>query len=244
MYILFRAESNPSLGPVQLVGDFLDYRVGLLDDSLVEVVKLSNIFFRVLPSQAVAEAYKFAKVQTNYISVKAGDLTRDEQLNSIMSSLEPDQVKTKYYLTDEDDANGAEFLKTYMRMVLDDVYDKRMANLNLGVSALEYSSWSQQRAEAAAYAADSGASVPLLTALASARGITVVEMVAKVNNAINTYNEAVAALLATKQQVEQEIKVCTTILQCQAVLYKRYGIAMSEARKAEAGITQPCAVDL
>lgn len=226
-----------------MVGDFLDYRVGLLDDSLAEVIKLSNLYYRVLPSQTVAEAYKFAKVQTNYISVKAGGTTRDEQLQNIMSSLEPDQVKTKYYLTDEDDAAGSEFLNTYMRMVLDDVYDKRMANLNLGVSSLESSSWTQQRAEALAYT--TGGDTPLLSALATARGITVQQMVDKVNTAIATYNNSIATLLAGKQTVEQEIKQCTTILQSQALLYKRYGINMSEARKTAAGITtEPCVVDL
>lgn len=59
----------------------------------------------------------------------------------------------------------------------------------------EIRSWDQQRAEATAYTADNTASTPLLSAIATARGITVSELATKVLANAAEYESAFGTLL-------------------------------------------------
>ena len=64
----------------------------------------------------------------------------------------------------------------------------------------EIRSWDQQRAEATAYAADNTASTPLLSAIATARGITVSELATKVLANAAAYETAYGTLLGKYQK--------------------------------------------
>jgi hypothetical protein len=243
MYLLFKSVPDNQLGIIKRYGHFLDYVVGYLDDSVRDLVEVAHLNPTVISTQAVADAWKFAGNWTGYLTVKANTAS-NEQLDNIVSSGEADAVKVRYYLTDDDKTNTVEFMRIAMRKILDDVYDKRMQHLNLHASALEEASWDDQRTEAFAYAQDNTTSVPTLTVLAAARGITVQEMSTKVVNAVNSYNASIASLLASKQTVESEIKACLTIQDCNLLLHNRYGYTMPYAQQEQLGITHPAAVNL
>ena len=67
-------------------------------------------------------------------------------------------------------------------------------------SAYERESWAQQLSEAQAVLADPKAATPLLTPLASARGITVAALAQKVIDKATAYSAAYTKALATLQQ--------------------------------------------
>lgn len=64
----------------------------------------------------------------------------------------------------------------------------------------EIRSWDQQRAEATAYTADNTASTPLLSAIATARGITVSQLATKVLANAEAYESAYGTLLGKYQK--------------------------------------------
>ena len=243
MYLLFKSVQDSQLGIIKRYGHYLDYVIGYLDDSVKDIVEVAHLNPTVIPNQDIADAWKFAGNWTGYLSVKA-NTAANEQLNNIVSSSEPDAIKVRYYLTDNDKTNAAEFMRIAMRKILDDVYDKRMQLLNLHASALEEASWDDQRTEAFAYVQDNTTPVPTLTVLAAARGITVQEMSTKVVNAVNNYNASIANLLASKQTVESEIKACLTIQDCNLLLHNRYGYTMPYAQQEQLGITTPAMFNL
>lgn len=243
MYLLFKSVQDSQLGIIKRYGHYLDYVIGYLDDSVKDIVEVAHLNPTVIPNQDIADAWKFAGNWTGYLSVKA-NTAANEQLNNIVSSSEPDAIKVRYYLTDNDKTNAAEFMRIAMRKILDDVYDKRMQLLNLHASALEEASWDDQRTEAFAYVQDNTTPVPTLTVLAAARGITVQEMSTKVVNAVNNYNASIANLLASKQTVESEIKACLTIQDCNLLLHNRYGYTMPYAQQEQLGITTTAMLNL
>ena len=123
-----------------------------------------------------------------------------------------------------------------MRLRLDEIYDKRLLQQKMQVSALEHDSWVTQLEEAQAYQVDNSASVPMIQALATARGIELSAMVTKVIEAHTAYNIKVQNLLSAKQIVETEIKACTTISNCCLILHTRFEVQMSDAQAQDENI--------
>lgn len=242
MYILFKAVSERQLGIVQTIGRQLLYTVGFIPDTHSDIADFAHLKPKVI-TEDVALAWKFFGAYRNYISVKAGT-AQNEQLQ-LLNSSEPTGEKAKYYLTEADQANTTAFMKELMLYMLDEVYDKRFIQANLPPSSLEGATWAQQKAEAQAYAADPTASVPMLTSLAEARGITVETMAGKVNAALANFNSTIATLLANKQARQQEIKACASIADCNRVLHRRFDIYMPIAQMQDEGIVgEPTAFDL
>lgn len=233
MYILFKATSSDKLGIVQTVGRILHLTVGFIPNTHVDIIEYAHLKPIIL-DEKVALAWKFFSLNREYINVRAGTLQNDQL--QIAESAEAADQKVRYYLTDEDKVNATEFMKAVMRLLLDDVYDKRLMQANLEVSGLESSTWKQQEQEARAYVADSSSNVPMLTLLAAAREITISEMAAKVLAAVDKYNSTIAQLLANKQAVEREIKLCQSIHDCNKLLHMRFDIAMSPIKAAEEGL--------
>lgn len=234
MYILFKMVDARLMGPIQTCGRWLDYCVGFIPDTHKDIIKFDHLKGTVL-TEEVALAWKFADSWKGTLSVRPGTL-QNEQLN-IIQSFEPTGEKEKYTLTDADKANATEFIKAVMRKILDEVYDARLKALNLTVSELEFSTWSQQREEVKAYRADNTVATPYLQALANARGISISEMATKVESAIAAYDSSVASLLAAKQGVEAEIKACANMTDCWKLLHTRFELSASPALLAQENIT-------
>lgn len=243
MYILFKNVPDPELGLVKRAGSYLDYVVGYVDDSIKNIAKYEHLKPTVFEDDNVALAWKFTNNWRGDISVKRGT-PANEQLNYIVSSNEAEEYKVKYYLTDDDKSNAVKFTKIVVRKMLDEHFDKQLSQLNGEVSNLEQQSWSQQRAESEAYELDNNVSVPMLTALAEARGITVAEMSAKVQLGIQQHSEKITNILARKQSIEQEVKSCQTIADCVLFLHNRFGITMPLPFQEQLGITEQAKIDL
>jgi hypothetical protein len=129
--------------------------------------------------------------------------------------------------------------------MLDEVYDKRFVQANLPPSGLEGATWPQQKAAALAYSQDSTAEVPMLTALASARNITVSEMATKVLTALTNYNNTIAQLYATKQLRVEQIKACSSIADCNRMLHRHFDLHMPMKQTVDEGLQgEPTAFDL
>ena len=71
----------------------------------------------------------------------------------------------------------------------------------------EIDTWDQQRREAVAYKADPMADVPLLTAMAMARGWTVVDLAARVLVKAAAFAQAGGAILGAQQALEDQIQI-------------------------------------
>lgn len=231
MYLLFKSVDERRLGIIQKVGYWMEYMVGELPDTHVDIVDWRDLKAKVLDNQAVANAYMFIGHSRGYISVRPG--TPQNMALRVVDSEEATGEKGQYTLTADDERNTVKLMQEIMRLKLDEVYDKRMINRKVNVSELEASSWQQQREEAA----DPDSPRPLLTALARARGITVDAMAQKVNDAVARHNEQIEILLEGKQAVENEIKLCTTIAECNTILHNRFEVTMPSYQAEEEGVT-------
>jgi len=243
MYILFKNVPDTELGLVRRSGSYLDYVVGYVDDTIKNIAKYEHLNPTIFEDDNVALAWKFTNNWRGDISVKR-NTPANEQLNYIVSSNEADEYKVKYYLTDDDKSNAVKFTKIVLRKILDEHYDKQLKQSNAEVSSLEALSWTQQRSESNAYELDNTAEVPMLTALATSRGITVAEMSQKVQAAIQSHSNKITELLARKQLIEQEIKSCISISDCIVLMHSRFGYTMPLPFQEQLGNTEPAKIDL
>ena len=222
MYLLFKSVNQQQLGIIKVIGSWMDYRVGYLPDTHVDIVEYRHLNARVI-DEDVAWSWMFFGAARTLISVRAG--TPQNERLQVINSEEATGEKVQYQLTDADIANTTKLMQEAMYLILDEIFDKRLVQLNIGVSTLEQNSWLQQKTEAQSYLTGE-TNLPMLTALATVRGISVGEMAAKVNDAVTAYNTSIATMLASKQQIELLIKSCVTIHDCNRLLHNKFGIEM------------------
>ena len=234
MYILFKMKPENDLGPVQIYGRWLGYCVGYIPETHKDIIPFMHLNPTVL-EEATAKAWLLTQGWKGHISIRPGTL-EDEQMK-LHESTEPTGEKEKYTLTADDNTNTVKFIKAVMRKIVDEVYDHRLQALNVNVSELEFKSWDKQKTELAEYRADNTATVPLLTALATSRGITLGAMATLVENAIADYDDKVKTLLASKQATEKEIKDCASIKDCFVLLHNKFEYTMPVALSTELSIT-------
>ena len=213
MYILFTRVNDLTRGPVEVVGRFLHFDVGYIPTSHIDIIPFKHLKATILPTDT-ALGWVFAESWDAKLSVRGATLQAD-RLNHL-SSIE--DVKTKLDVNATDMTNGMLFYKAVLRKILDDIFEERFSKLT--ASPFEMSTWPTQLAEATA------GTGPLLTALASARSITVAEMATLILNATSIYNSTIATLLASKQTIEGEIMACTTISGCMVFKHSRMGEQM------------------
>ena len=238
MYLLFRFESPTQMQHLERIGDFLGYVICKAYEGAEDAINLEQLK-AVKLTEAEATAYPFLFIGwRGYVNVRQDSSLGTWGGKDIFSSLEPDSTeKVRYDLTDDDVANTVSLTKKVMRAILNRHYDTKFKELNLVTDELETATWEEQKREADAYFANSSASVPMLTKLAAARGITVAALVTKIRAAVDNYNDSLGTLLATKQGIEAEIKACTTISACNVILHQRFNCGMPEPQKAIEEIT-------
>ena len=104
------------------------------------------------------------------------------------------------YATAEDKLKGITTLKRVELAQNDRAFAARSKALREKYSDAEVASWDQQRTEAAAYIADDTSTTPLLSAIASGRGITALELAQKVIANASEYDAAFGSLLGKYQK--------------------------------------------
>lgn len=242
MFLIFKTVSDQQLGLIKRVGQYLDFVVGWLDDSVKDIVPIQHLHPTIVESEGVAMAWKFAGNYSGYISVRPRTLA-NEQLQ-VLSSMEPDHMKGRYFLSEEDKQNTVEFMKIVLRKILDEVYDRRFEHLNIEATKLEFASWQSQITEAWTYKIDPTVESKVLELLSQARNITKDEMADKIIKAHKDYENQIINLLSKKQTVEQEIKICETIADLNVLIHKRFGYNMPVRQQEEMGIKESSTVDL
>lgn len=98
-------------------------------------------------------------------------------------------------------------IKAAKRLEINDACNAAVASLAASYPEREIQSWPQQVKEAEALAADPQASAPLLTAIAEARSLPVVEFASRVLGKMNAYAAASGALIGRRQAAEDLIDV-------------------------------------
>lgn len=104
------------------------------------------------------------------------------------------------YKTPEEKLKGITDLKNMHTTNNERDFVAKSKNLKSTYSESEVESWAVQRSEAQAYSADNTASTPLLSTIASARGITLDELVTRVLSNISAYDTAYGTLLGKYQK--------------------------------------------
>jgi hypothetical protein len=96
--------------------------------------------------------------------------------------------------------------------------DAALGDMTATFSGHEKLSWPKQEAEALAYDADPQAATPLLAAIATARGITVDALVAKVLANVAAYEVASGTILGMQQDYEDQVAAAETVQDVQAIV--------------------------
>lgn len=240
MYLLFKSVNQQQLGIIKVIGSWMDYRIGYLPDTHKEIVEYRHLNARVI-GEEVAWAWMFFGAARTLISVRSG--TPQNERLQVINSEEATGEKVQYQLTDADIANTTKLMQEAMYLILDEIFDKRLVQANIGSSILEQNSWLQQKTEAQLFL-NGETNLPMLQALAFARGITVGEMAAKVNDAVVAYNNNIATMLASKQQIETLIKTCVSIHDCNRLLHNKFGIEMPVKQRIAEGIEYSAVFDI
>ncbi|WP_241120867.1 hypothetical protein [Achromobacter xylosoxidans] len=94
---------------------------------------------------------------------------------------------------------------------------KAVAALAADYPDSEVQSWPQQVKEAMALAADAGADAPLLTAIATARGLPVAELASRVLDKMNAYAAASGVLIGRRQAAEDAIGATASLEDLSAI---------------------------
>ena len=103
-----------------------------------------------------------------------------------------------------------EAVKAAKRLEINEACNAAVAGLAASYPEREIQSWPQQVKEAEALAADPQAPAPLLTAIADARGLPVVELASRVLGKMNAYAAASGSLIGRRQAAEDLIDLAAT----------------------------------
>ena len=85
--------------------------------------------------------------------------------------------------------------------------EQLLSQIKTGYPQGEVESWSKQELEAKSFIADSNADVPLISAIASARGLPVAELASRILLKSSAYAAAAGAIVGTRQALEDALNV-------------------------------------
>ena len=172
----------------------------------------------------------FADSYRGYIKIKSGTAIEDDFPE--IESDEDNPTSTRYDMTADDIADGLAFNKiVFKKYIRDRFNDKEKAITSARYGKLEQKSFEQQKKEAEAY--DGSTATPMLTTMATARGITVQALVNKINAKVTAYNAAVATLLGEQKVLEDEVDALSTIAEAHAWRHRKLGITASTLQLSE-----------
>lgn len=111
-------------------------------------------------------------------------------------------------------------LKAAKLAELAQAFSKGMEAVKAGYPEEEVLSWSKQEAEATAYAASPSAPVPLLSGIASARGIEVDDLAGRVLAKARAWAIMSGAMIGRRQACEDAVDAATTIEEVRAIVWQ------------------------
>lgn len=234
-HIIFKIQGNIP-GYVQIVGMYLNYYYGRIADEYNDMrIELNKLGASVI-TEDVAKGFVFADIYKEYISVRTNSNIMDE-IPQLAQSSESEEVKVKYFLTDEDREAGVKFNKVVMRKVVADRFSERYKELMVDASILEKDTWEEQKREAFGWIADNDYQTPIIDILSTGRNIDKSVFVQKVIDNVTTYNTKLANLLLEQQLMEERIKSCVTIADCHRLKHEKFGVALSKQQREDENIS-------
>lgn len=96
----------------------------------------------------------------------------------------------------------------------------RMEAIKVGYPAEEVQSWDKQESEARAYTASSSATTPLLSALATARGIALADLAARVIAKADAFAAVSGAIIGKRQRYEDQVAAATDAPTVEAIVWQ------------------------
>lgn len=158
------------------------------------------------------------------------------QSEGIFNAVEhnPDAGIEKIIIVMDDERRNAVMnaMRYVAKAVIEEEFDKKFMELDTN-SQMESLSFELQYEEASAYMRDENAEVPLLTALASAREISVQEMAHKIINGRQAFKKSITDLLAKMTWLKGQFKNAATIRDLNRLYEDYFGVAMPETQAQE-----------
>jgi len=233
IYVVYK-ENQIEMAPGWITDyhSYCSYKVGVVEDEYQDMrVELDHINADALPTD-LARFSIFANAYGGTVKLRVGSAPADDYPQLGISE-DPDANKYVHTLTSDEVAGAISFNKYLFKRIIRDRYNQKFLELNKWSSSLEKATWEQQKSEAAAWTADNTASTPMLTTMATARGITVSALVSKINTKVSEYNAAIATKLAEQKVLEDEVDALTTIAEAHAWRHQKLGITASTEQLAE-----------
>ena len=227
IYVVYK-ENQIEMAPGWITDyhSYCSYKVGVVEDEYQDMrVELDHINADVLPAD-LARFSIFANAYGGTIKLRVGSEPADDYPQLGISE-DPDENKYVHTLTDAEVAGAVSFNHYLFKRVIRDRYNQKFLELNKWSSSLEKATWEQQKSEAAAWTADNSASTPMLTTMATARGISVSDLVSKINTKLTAYNSALATQLAAQKDLEDEVDALDTIAKCHKWRHEKLGIGVT-----------------
>lgn len=235
LHILFKPTTTPPAGYIRVIGTYMNYNIGRIEDIYCDHrVELNKIDAVVIPND-IAPGFKFADIYLDRMSIRKGSHIMQE-FPDLMQSDEPESEKVRYYLTAEDKELGVKFNKFVMNKIIADRFSERFKELFVDASILEKATWEEQKREALLYQQDNNAQTPLLDVLATGRNISKADLATKILNKVNEYNTKLANLLVEQQLLEQRVKACVTIPDCHRLRHEKFGVSVSYQQQQDENI--------
>ena len=138
-------------------------------------------------------------------------VTENGEYNSLIQSrlgpeviVESDRVKLVYTIVPREDAIVS--MQASLLSKVREIFESKSSLITNSYPSGEVSTWDQQKSEAKAYTLDVDAPIPILSRIASGRGITIEVLVARIIVKTNAYLAYLGDLLGRKQALEDLIE--------------------------------------
>ena len=232
IHVLVKQQDASGKGWLETYYGYGAYGVFSIAEDMQDMrLDLDSIGAEVLTA-AEAKSAIFSDAYRGYVKIKSGTSISDD-----FPEIESDEdvpSSTRYDMTADDIASGLSFNKILFKKYIRDRFnDKAKDIVSARVGDLEQLSFEQQKSEAAAWTADNTASTPMLTTMATARGISVEDLVGKINTKVAAYNSAVATKLAEQKVLEDEVDALDTIAKAHKWRHEKLGLTASTEQLAE-----------
>lgn len=201
-YIAYRipqGEGHPNISGMEQLRYAENYYICSVPDINLITVGLLQKYNITKCNEQVVRGLEFfiatkesAKVYKTYSSGQSAEFF-DEEFNVANG------IRVKRPMTDQEVTDRYEAIRWIRKLMVRDYYKQKFQTLQENKTPQERATWLLQEQEAKAYVIDNQAPTPTLTALATARGITVSDMVTNVLNAVNAYNTMITNLFAEEE---------------------------------------------
>ena len=178
------------------------------------IIKFNIKYFEITKNNLMG--FKNFGAGKSTISILVNDPT-EEDIN--FDDYEQNRGKIKIPVTQNRYDSIVSSMKLLAKVLLEEEYDKRFIKLRYTGSELETQTWNIQLQEVEKF--NSGQETPLLSALATAKQISVGELVSSINTKVQQYNTDVQNLMIELLTLKTEFNTAITIEDLN-VLYAKY----------------------